>query len=122
MKSKSSFVTQLVTRYQPPLSAGTARQSFLIVDEDQIRTEFQIGGRRAQPFLERDEQYWGPPPDDDTAIRKTIRMRKLGATFMVFAWPAFWWLDYYQSLGKHLISRFRCVLRNERLVVFDLRS
>ena len=99
-----------------------AGQSFLLVDEDQIRTELQIRGRRALPFLERDEQYWGPPPDDDTAIRETERMRKLGATFMVFAWPAFWWLDYYQGLGKHLVSRFRCVLRNERLVVFDLRS
>jgi hypothetical protein len=40
---------------------------------------------------------------------------------MVFAWPAFWWLEHYAGLREHLRSKFRCVLDNERLVAFDLR-
>ena len=41
---------------------------------------------------------------------------------MVIGWPAFWWLDYYQDLARHLRERYRCVLETERVVVFDLRS
>jgi hypothetical protein len=41
---------------------------------------------------------------------------------MVFAWPAFWWLDVYQKFHHYLRSNFAPLLENERLVVFDLRS
>jgi hypothetical protein len=66
-------------------------------------------------------QYGGPPPDDATAIRELERLRQSGASFIVFARPAFWWLDYHAALC-HLRSAFRCVLENDRLVVFDLRA
>jgi hypothetical protein len=49
-------------------------------------------------------------------------MRSAGASLMVFGWPAFWWLDYYTGLHQHLRSNYRCVLRNDLLIVFDLRS
>ena len=94
----------------------------ILVDEDKLWTEGVMAGRHHIPFLERDGEYWGPPPDDKTAIREFKRLRQVGATFMVFAWPAFWWLGYYTGLHQHLRSRFRCVLENDRLVVFDLRS
>jgi hypothetical protein len=42
--------------------------------------------------------------------------------FAVVAWPAFWWLDYYAGLERHLRSRYRRVLDGERLIVFDLRA
>jgi hypothetical protein len=67
-------------------------------------------------------QYGGPPPDDATAIRELERLRQSGASFMVFAWSAFWWLDYYAALRQQLRSAFRFVLENDRLVVFDLRA
>ena len=76
----------------------------------------------AVPFLERDGQYWGPPPDGDTGIQELERLRKLGADFIVFVWTAFWWLDYYAELHNYLRSRFRCVLENDRMVAFDLRT
>ena len=49
-------------------------------------------------------------------------MRGEGAGFVVFAWPAFWWLDCYPRLRSHLRSNFPCVLQNDRLIVFDLRG
>jgi len=94
--------------------------SFILVDECQWGSEIPTG-RRAIPFLERDGQYWGRPPDDETAIRELERLRGSGASFIVFAWPAFWWLDYYAGFSRYLHSKFRCVLRNDRLIVFDLR-
>ncbi|KYC37131.1 family 2 glycosyl transferase [Scytonema hofmannii PCC 7110] len=92
---------------------------FILVDENQwgedILLEFC-----ALPFLEHEGQYWGYPPDDQTAIREMERMRQEGASFMVIGWPAFWWLDYYSQLRNYLSSNFRCVLHNSRLIVFDL--
>jgi hypothetical protein len=96
-------------------------ECFILVDEAQWDDQV-VEGWRVIPFLERDGQYWGSPADDHTAIRELERLRRSGARFMVFGWPAFWWLDYYTELSHHLRSLFRCVLSNDRLVVFDLRS
>jgi hypothetical protein len=76
---------------------------------------------RVTVLLRSDEEYAGPAADDETAIREVERLRQAGAGFLVVAWPAFWWLDYYSGLHQHLRSCFRCLLENERLVVFDLR-
>jgi hypothetical protein len=91
------------------------------VDENQWGAS-PLTDRRAIPFLEQDGQYWGRPEDDETAIRELERLRLAGPAFLAVGWPAFWWLDFYTAWHRHLRSNFRCVLENERLVVFDLRS
>ncbi len=96
-------------------------ETFILVNEDQWFPAFTKDWY-AIPFLERDGQYWGAPPDDETAIREFERLRGAGAKFMVFGWPSFWWLDYYCKLSHHLRSLFCCVFQNERLIVFDLRT
>ena len=96
--------------------------TFILVDDDNLGIDEAIGNRRRIPFLERNGQYWGRPPDDETAIRELERLRNTGAAFMVFAWPAFWWLEHYSGLHQHLRSRFRRTLKNPRLIVFDLRD
>jgi hypothetical protein len=96
-------------------------EAFILMDEDKWGTKQELAGRRAIPFLERDGQYWGPPADDTTAVRALERLRQEGATFLVVAWTAFWWLDHYAALHEYLRAKFRCILRNERLVLFDLR-
>jgi hypothetical protein len=98
------------------------KDTFILVDQDEWGTEEPIRSRRPVPFLERGGEYWGSPPDDATAVRELERLRSAGASFMVFGWPAFWWLDYYAGLREHLRSNYRCVLRDELLIVFDLRS
>lgn len=94
--------------------------TFILVDEAQWGGE-GVESRYAIPFVERDGQYWGPPADDETAIRELERLRRSGAKFMVVGWPAFWWLDYYTGLHRYLRSEFRYVLKNSRLIVFDLQ-
>lgn len=95
--------------------------TFILVDEQQWGRD-PLGGRHAVPFLERDGRYWGAPADDETGIRELNRLRRAGATFTVFAWPAFWWLEHYSALHRYLRMNFQCLLENERVVVFDLRS
>lgn len=107
------MATQEVEALIPP------GETFILVDQEQWGQV--VAQRHAIPFLERDGQYWGPPPDDETAIREIERLRRAGANFIVFGWPAFWWLYKYSELHCHLCSKFRCVLKNSRLVVFDLR-
>lgn len=94
--------------------------TFILVDQDQWGGQI-LADRHAIPFIERDGQYWGPPADDETAIEELERSRQSKASFIVFGWTAFWWLYNYQKLHSYIISNFPCVLKNSRLVAFDLR-
>ncbi len=98
------------------------QQSFILVDDNQLGTDNIVAGRKRYPFLEKEGMYNGPPPDDLTAINELERLGKQRAGFIVFAWTAFWWLDYYKEFQNYLRSKYQCVLENERLVVFDLRK
>jgi len=107
-------VTQELPAVIPP------GETFILVDSDDWG--FQVSENLKQlPFLERNGEYWGPPADDETAIRELARMREQHhAGFIAFGWPAFWWLDHYQNFAAHLRQNFRCLLQNERLVVFSM--
>ena len=96
-------------------------ETFILVDESQWGAKI-VRDRHIIPFLERDGHYWGVPPDDSTAVQELERLRREGASFIVFGWPAFWWLDYYSELRKHLISGYRLLLRNSRLIVYGIRE
>jgi len=91
---------------------------FILVDEEQIRSE--LPHVDAIPFTEKNGQYWGPPENDQSAIRELKRLRKRGAKFIAFTWPAFWWLQHYSGFNRYLRSKFRCALKNDFVVVFDL--
>jgi glycosyltransferase involved in cell wall biosynthesis len=38
-----------------------------------------------------------------------------------FIWSSFWWLDYYCQFHQYLLSYYKCLLQNDRCLVFDLR-
>jgi len=96
-----------------------ANRPIIVVDEGAWEVG-PIAGRTRRPFLEKDGEFYGSPPDDETAIRELERMRQQEAGFIVFAWPAFWWLQHYCVFHGYLRSKYPCVLENERLVVFEL--
>jgi hypothetical protein len=98
-----------------------AGKRLILVDDNHWGSEI-LPEFHALPFLEHEGQYWGAPPDDQTAIRELERMRQAGASFMVIGWPAFWWIDYYSGLRNYLSSNFHCVLHNSRLIIFALQS
>ncbi len=96
-----------------------AGETLILVDQAEWDAEM-LSDHVVLPFLEKNGQYWGPPADDEIAIRELGRQRQAGAHFIVFTYPAFWWLDYYKELHRHLRSNYRCLLENDRLVVFEL--
>jgi hypothetical protein len=92
----------------------------LILVDDSTWEVGPIDGRKRVPFLERNGAYWGRPQDDAVAIAELERLRSEGASFIVIAWPAFWWLRHYAGFARHLRRGYPCILQNDRLVVFDL--
>lgn len=90
---------------------------FILVDDCQLGLETY----NSLPFLERDGVYWGPPPDDNSAISELKRMRQSGMNFIVFAWSSFWWLKHYEGFYDYLQSNYPCVLENKKLIIYDLR-
>jgi hypothetical protein len=96
--------------------------AFILVDQDSWGAGPVLAGRRRIPFLEHEGEDGGEPGDDATAIRELERLRASGASFMVFAADALWWLDYYGGLHRYLRSNFPCALENDILVIFDLRA
>jgi glycosyltransferase involved in cell wall biosynthesis len=96
--------------------------TFILADQDEWALGEWIAGRRRLHFPERGGQYWGLPPDDATAIKELEHLGRSSVTFLVVAWPAFWWLDYFPGFHQYLRSRFRQVLANDRVILFDLRA
>src|SRR5262249_53006595 len=52
-----------------------AGSTFILIDEDRLACPADAS-RRCVPFLERGGQYWGPPPDDQTALGEFERLRR----------------------------------------------
>jgi predicted O-methyltransferase YrrM len=114
-RAKQARLGEALTALLPPGAA------LILVDDDRYWHRL-TADRPVLPFLERDGQYWGAPEDDATAIRELERLRRLGASFLAFAKPAFWWLDYYSRFSAYVCATYRCLLKNDCLVVFDVRK
>ncbi len=97
-------------------------EALILVDDDAWGTDGILFGRQRFPFPERFGMSWGPPGDDQEAVAELERLRKEGAAFLVFAWPAFWWLDCYQEFGAYCRQSFRRLLQNDRVLIYDLRN
>lgn len=122
MHTASTWRGDMIRSVMELIRVVPASQAVILVDDQQWEIGGTVANRRIFPFLEHAGQYHGPPPDDATAIGELRRMRKeLGAGFIAFGWPAFWWLDHYKEFAGHLRDHFPCALQNERVKVFDLR-
>lgn len=90
-----------------------AGSSFVLVDQDAFPNEIAAGREMSR--------YPYPPADDGEAIGMLDRlMADSSPDFLVIVWPAFWWLDFYTGFREHLVSSFPRVIRNERVMAFDL--
>ena len=93
----------------------------VLVDEDQWGVDDTVGWR-ARTFPEHDGVYWGPPASDTDAVDELERAIAAGATRVVVAWPAFWWLDHYTEFARALRDRYGTLLETERVQVFALAA
>jgi glycosyltransferase involved in cell wall biosynthesis len=101
---------------------STASDDLVLLADDCWFGHEPLIGRRTLPFLEKDGQFFGPPAGDHVAIEELERMRRQGATYVAFAWPALWWLDHYTDFHRHLRSHYRPAVQSKHLMVFDLHS
>lgn len=93
-----------------------AKSQFILIDHGTL-DDLQFDHRHPMTLVE-----WGLPADDHAAITALEEHRKQKTDFIAFLWPCFWWFDYYSQLRDYLNSEFSCILKNDYLVVFDLRS
>lgn len=95
--------------------------SFVLIDAGELGLR-EVAGCRALPLLERNGSYWGPPPDDEAAIRALEQVGAQAGTTVVVAWPAFEWLDWYPGLARYLEDRYARVAANSLIVAFRARD
>jgi 4-amino-4-deoxy-L-arabinose transferase-like glycosyltransferase len=67
-----------------------------------------------------DDSAWGAPLDSAQAIMELEKLRRRGATHLVFTQYTFWWLDYYKEFETYLDSRYRRQTQTPDYVIFDL--
>jgi 4-amino-4-deoxy-L-arabinose transferase-like glycosyltransferase len=67
-----------------------------------------------------DDSDWGPPLDSEQAIIELEKLRKRGASYLVFTRYTAWWLDYYKDFAKYLDARYRRARDTKEYVIFDL--
>ena len=117
--NRDSWFYRLRNVTQQVQSIVPAGEKVLIVENGSWGMDQSIG-RVPLPFLEKEGYYYGAPPDDQTAISELERMRNEGARFIIFGWPAFWWLEQYPAFAGYLTERFRQVHRDEDLIAYRL--
>lgn len=95
--------------------------SFILIDGNMLGIGKAIAGRPCIPFMEMNGKYYGEPVDDIAAIKEIERQRDNGIEYVIFAWTAFWYMDFYPALHNYLQSECINVLKNERLVIFHFK-
>jgi glycosyltransferase involved in cell wall biosynthesis len=96
-------------------------EALILVDEAQMPPQ-EYSRWKVIPFIEQDGQYWGAPSGDAVAIAELERLRAQGARFLAIVWSSFWWLQHYSEWSQYIQSQFACLLKNDRVVVFDLQQ
>jgi 4-amino-4-deoxy-L-arabinose transferase-like glycosyltransferase len=83
-------------------------------------TMFYYAERRGWHFLETGGIYNGEPTNAAEAIDDLEKIRKRGASFLVFTSNTSWWLDYYQELGRYVASNGTLVEATPEFKIYKL--
>jgi len=110
-------MTELGAELGPYIPPG---HSYILLEMNEWAFGTLLEGRKSIPFLEKDGMYWGAPSDDDIAIQEFDRLRGKGASYIVFGYPAFWYLDHYVKFNRYLRTNFECVLGNEHFIIYKI--
>jgi hypothetical protein len=106
----------LVARVRSVVEVALPRRATVAVvsrgDDDLLA----LGARRALHYPQDEDGRWAGyhPADDAAAIAYLDEVRDGGAEYLVFPATAFWWLDHYEGLRRHLETQHRLVVRQER--------
>jgi hypothetical protein len=84
------------------LNKITAPDALIVAADTGDPTIFYYAHRKGWHFLESDAIYGGNPGDSQAAIDDLEKLRRRGATHLVFTTNTLWWLDYYPEFAQHL--------------------
>lgn len=119
--SQYAWLADAVALHDDVRRVVPAGHRVLLIDDNALGQEF-FTGYQVVPFLEDDGRYWGQPADDAHGIRELERLRSQGSEFLLVAFPAFWWRQFYRGFFSYVEATYRLVGQNERLMTFDLRA
>ncbi|MBT8401832.1 MAG: glycosyltransferase [Rhodothermia bacterium] len=92
---------------------------FILIDEDIFeRNDISFQNRQALPLIVRDGGDWGYPGNDIDALNGLDYHLNAGVSYLVFAWPAFWWLNHYKDFASRVMANFDQVASSKRVLVF----
>jgi hypothetical protein len=83
-------------------------------------TLLHLADRAGCHFPDRRAMPDGYPPDSEGAIAHLEILRTSGAGYLVFPSAAFWWLQHYEGLARHLETRYEAVWRDDDCVIYRL--
>jgi len=97
-------------------------ETVLLVDQDWLGVSKNVlPEHQCLPFLEKDGEPWGAPPNEAVAIIELENMREeKRAGYIAIGWPSIWWFDVYPYFIGYLRHNFDCVLETDDVVVFNL--
>ena len=84
------------------LKSSTAQNSLIVAADNGDPTVFYYAERNGWHFLEKEGIFNGEPAESAQAIVDLEKLRRNGATHLVFTSNTFWWLDYYREFAQHV--------------------
>ena len=104
------------------LRKTTAPDSLIIAADTGDPTIFYYAERKGWHFLEEDGIYGGNPRDGQQAIVDIERLRRRGATHLVFTANTFWWLESYPDFTRHLGEVATLLNATPRFRIYELTA
>ncbi len=113
---------KVVRRLRETVRDGVPPGATILVVSKGDENLVNLYGRRAWHFPRAESgEYAGYHPKSDlSAIAHLEALRAQGADHILFPATAFWWLDYYPQLMRHLEERYRCVVNDDSCALFAL--
>jgi 4-amino-4-deoxy-L-arabinose transferase-like glycosyltransferase len=102
------------------LNNVTARGALIIAADTGNPAIFYYAKRKGWHFLEKDGIYGGNPKNSEQAIADLERLRRQGATHLVFTTNTFWWLASYPQLTQHLSESATLLEATPQFKIFTL--
>jgi hypothetical protein len=103
-------------------AAVPAGAAFCLLDQAEWGADEAFFGRHCLPFPHRAGRFHGLPRDDDAALEELAAVRREGVEYLMLAWSAFWWREFYPRFVGHLFSTGRVVSADDDVVIVQLLS
>jgi 4-amino-4-deoxy-L-arabinose transferase-like glycosyltransferase len=104
------------------LSKITASDALVVAVDGGNPAIFYYAKRKGWHFLEKEGIYGGNPRDSQQAISDLERLRRQGATHLVFTTTRFWWLESYPEFIQHLSESATLIEATPQFKIYKLAS